>query len=125
MSVKIMSWAWSQKIEPTRKLILMALADHADDDGVCWPSMNKLADKCSVSRRTVLRNINALKEDGIISSSHRHREDGSMSSSSTLSTLIINHTPCDKMSHPPATLMTPPLRHGCHTMNHHYNHQLE
>ena len=101
MSVKIMSWAWSQKIEPTRKLILMALADHADDDGVCWPSMKKLADKCSVSRRTVLRNINALKEDGIISSSHRHREDGSMSSSK-----YVIHA--DNQSHPLRQNVTPP-----------------
>ena len=111
MSVKIMSWAWSQKLEPTKKLILMALADYADDDGVCWPSMNRLADKCNVSRRTILRNINVLKDDGILSSSHRHREDGSMSSSryvihaeTQCDTLRQNVTPpCDTGVTPPAT----------------------
>ncbi|MGB5255148.1 MAG: helix-turn-helix domain-containing protein, partial [Sedimenticolaceae bacterium] len=47
-----MNWAWRQALTPTLKLVLMALADAADDQGVCWPSVSTLAKKCSVSTRT-------------------------------------------------------------------------
>ncbi|MGB5741636.1 MAG: helix-turn-helix domain-containing protein, partial [Sedimenticolaceae bacterium] len=35
-----MNWAWRQTLTPTLKLVLMALADSADDQGVCWPSVS-------------------------------------------------------------------------------------
>jgi hypothetical protein len=38
-----MNWAWRQALATTLKLILMALADAADDQGVCWPSVSTLA----------------------------------------------------------------------------------
>ena len=34
-----MNWAWHQGIKPVPKLVLMVLADAADDQGVCWPSV--------------------------------------------------------------------------------------
>jgi len=30
-----MNWAWHQALKPVPKLVLMALADAADDQGVC------------------------------------------------------------------------------------------
>jgi hypothetical protein len=33
-----MNWAWLQALKLVPKLVLMALADAADDQGVCWPS---------------------------------------------------------------------------------------
>jgi hypothetical protein len=43
-----MNWAWRQALTPTLKLVLMALADAADDHGVCCPSVSTLAEKCTV-----------------------------------------------------------------------------
>ncbi|MGE5451100.1 MAG: helix-turn-helix domain-containing protein [Acidobacteriota bacterium] len=34
-----MHWAWEQRLAPSLKLVLMALADAADDEGQCWPSV--------------------------------------------------------------------------------------
>ena len=34
-----MTWAWSMALPPTSKLMLMALADIADDLGVCQSSL--------------------------------------------------------------------------------------
>ncbi len=48
-----MNWAWQQKLSPTPKLILMALADAANDFGVFWPSVSAVATKCCISIRTV------------------------------------------------------------------------
>jgi DNA-binding transcriptional regulator YhcF (GntR family) len=55
-----MNWAWHQKIKLGPKLALMALADAADDIGVCWPSVTTVATKCNVSTRTVRRVMQAL-----------------------------------------------------------------
>lgn len=59
-----MVWAWAQEITATEKLILLALADHSDDTGYCWPGQKGLAVKCGVSRETVNRTIKSLESKG-------------------------------------------------------------
>jgi Helix-turn-helix domain len=75
-----MNWAWQQKLSPTPKLILMALADAANDFGVCWPSVSTVATKCCVSIRTVRRVMQQLVDRGLLLSEPRYRKDGSCSS---------------------------------------------
>lgn len=75
-----MNWAWKQKLRPTPKLILMSLADAADDFGVCWPSVPTVATKCCVSTRTVRRVMKKLEERRLMLSEPRYRKDGSCSS---------------------------------------------
>ena len=75
-----MNWAWQQSLSPNLKLILMALSDAADDDGICWPSVSMLAKKCNVSTRTVRRGLQSLIENGLLVSEPRYRNDGSNSS---------------------------------------------
>lgn len=48
-------------------IVLLALADWADDEGVCWPSIQTLADKARIDRRSAQRIIRKLKSDGLIS----------------------------------------------------------
>ena len=55
-----MNWAWRQVLTPTLKLLLMALADAADDQGVCRPSVATLGEKCTVSTRTEQRSLRVL-----------------------------------------------------------------
>lgn len=67
MSVQIIAKVWEMETSsPTEKLILLALAEHADDKGHCWPSITRLADKCSVCTRTVIRQLEALATRGLI-----------------------------------------------------------
>ena len=75
-----MNWAWQQKLSPTPKLILMALADAANDFGVCWPNVSTVATKCCVSIRTVRRVTQKLVDCGLMLSEQRFRKDGSCSS---------------------------------------------
>lgn len=35
----------------TRLLMLLAIADHANDEGIAWPSQKHLAHKCRMSKR--------------------------------------------------------------------------
>lgn len=75
-----MKWAWQQDLLPTPKLVLMALADAANDQGICWPSISTVATKCRVSDRTVRRVVQTLIARGLMVSNRRFRKDGSCSS---------------------------------------------
>ena len=61
MSIKALAWGWKQPLGGNLKLILLALADHADDRGICWPGTLGVAAKCHTDRRTVTRNIRQLE----------------------------------------------------------------
>jgi len=49
-----------------KKMVLIKLADQANDHGSCWPSYQTIAEACQVSRRTVIRHIKSLEEDGYL-----------------------------------------------------------
>lgn len=60
MSVKAIAWAFELYIEDAlAKLVLLALADYADNNGNCWPSVESISVKASCSRASV---FNKLKE---------------------------------------------------------------
>jgi len=80
VSLRVMTWAWSVALPPTPKLVLMALADEADDSGYCFPSQRRLATKCSVTDRTVRRVLQELERLGYVRLETRQRADGSRSS---------------------------------------------
>ena len=71
-----MAWAFDQTTLPMLKFVLVALADHADDEGVCWPGLLGLARKTSLTRRTLLRHLNTLKRLGLVKVEPRHDRDG-------------------------------------------------
>ena len=72
MSVKAMTWAFEQPISGNEKVVLLALADHANDVGECWPSISRIAEKSYVSERTVQRIISKLVKDGFLQCTIRH-----------------------------------------------------
>lgn len=76
MSVRAMSWVWQQPIKGTAKLVLLALADCANDDGICWPGIKTVAKKCGIARNTTIDNIRKLKKQGLIVSVRRYTESG-------------------------------------------------
>lgn len=51
---------------PLRKLVLIKLADNANDDGECWPSYQHIADQCEIARSTVKLHIRALESAGLL-----------------------------------------------------------
>jgi len=61
-----MAEAWELKIPQTEKMVLLCLCDYANDKGECWPAVESLARKCSVSDRTVQRAIRGLVQAGIL-----------------------------------------------------------
>jgi hypothetical protein len=77
MSIRIMSWVWENSIQKGNELLLLlALADSANDQGVCWPSLETLAKKTRMSRRYVKRVMADLKETGLVISNPRLDDKG-------------------------------------------------
>lgn len=65
MSAKAANWAWSQKVFPSAAIVLQALADEADDLGICGTQrVTDLARKCGVPVRTLYRVLDYLKSTG-------------------------------------------------------------
>lgn len=55
-----MSLVWELDLPDSEKLVLLALADCANDEGYCWPSIETIKKKCSKSERTVQNCIRTL-----------------------------------------------------------------
>lgn len=103
MSFAATNWAWEKVLPPAPKLILMALANIADDVGYCWPSVKKIAERCSVSVRTVQRTLRDFEAAGLLKVTRRFRpEDGRQTSNGYQLDL---RSPPDKM---------PPSQVACH-----------
>jgi hypothetical protein len=71
MSVSVMADVWRLDLPPMEKLVLLALADWANDEGRCWPSATTLASKTGEGERTVRRAIQSLIAKGVLSQNQR------------------------------------------------------
>ena len=83
MSLAALSWALRRDgIRPTEKLVLLALADYADRNNECFPSITTLAATVGVHKSTVQRSLSTLVDAGHIAKNVRTRPDGSQTSNS-------------------------------------------
>lgn len=62
-------WSDSQQ-SGSALLLLLAIADHANDDGVCWPSVARLAQRARVKERQAQNIIKELAASGEIDIQH-------------------------------------------------------
>ncbi|CRY71447.1 helix-turn-helix domain-containing protein [Yersinia pseudotuberculosis] len=77
MSMNLMAKAMSIKVgNPLRKLVLIKLADNANDQGECWPSVPYIAEQCEISERSVQNHIQKLVKNGLVRIEERKSENG-------------------------------------------------
>ena len=93
-----MSKAWELDLSQGEKLVLLALCDHANDDGVCYPSQAFLASKCSMSYRSVINQIKRLESCGILTSERRQKAGSRQSNSYTIN-LNNYKSQCENSAH--------------------------
>lgn len=63
-----MTQAWVAHVDShTDKLVLLALADNANDAGECYPSLMNIAQRCEMHRTTVVHAIQSLEAAGHLS----------------------------------------------------------
>ncbi|EHV5554570.1 helix-turn-helix domain-containing protein [Vibrio parahaemolyticus] len=80
MSMELMVKAMKLKIGNSgRKLVLIKLADNANDQGECWPSYQYIADICEISKRSAVNHIQSLEEMGLLHREHRIGKNGQSS----------------------------------------------
>ncbi|QTW20223.1 helix-turn-helix domain-containing protein [Comamonas kerstersii] len=67
MSTIIMSQCWPLGgMSSAQKAVLISLADQANDDGVCWPSVGTIAKRTCLSERAVQEALQWLQATGAI-----------------------------------------------------------
>ncbi len=96
MSIKCINWAWDIPLHPTLKLVLMSLADYADDSQQCFPSKKHVATRCCISVKTAKRALKSLEERELIRIEPQYRKNGS--NSSNLYTLNFGNQEEDKFT---------------------------
>lgn len=71
MSIQLMTAAWQAELPSGPKFVLISLCDQSNDDGVCWPSIATIAERCSMGERTVQMHIQSLEREGYLSRKER------------------------------------------------------
>ena len=60
--------------------VYIYLADRANKDGICWPSISTISKDLKLSESTTRRAIRDLRKAGSIQTEQRYRENGGNSS---------------------------------------------
>lgn len=81
MSVQAITAAFAfEAPSPNAKLVLLALANYADEEGICYPSVKKLVELTGLSERAVRYALQALVDAGAMDREQRRRADGTRTS---------------------------------------------
>lgn len=72
MSIRLMTEVWQLDLPHAEKIVLLALADNASDDGECYPSNATLMKKCGLEERSIRRITSRLEQAGHITCHYRN-----------------------------------------------------
>lgn len=61
-----MARCWGLQMKPTAKSVLISIADNANDEGYCWPSIAKICERTCLGRTAVINAIRLLEEIGLL-----------------------------------------------------------
>ncbi|PPQ30576.1 helix-turn-helix domain-containing protein [Rhodopila globiformis] len=75
MSLRNLLWAIEQRhLSPTRKVVLLDLAERCGESRHCWPYVEEIAARCNITGRTVQTTIAELEAAGLIAVERRPRQ---------------------------------------------------
>ncbi|WP_103035289.1 helix-turn-helix domain-containing protein [Castellaniella caeni] len=102
MSIAIMTEVWKiEGLSASQKLVFLSLADNANDQGECYPSIRQIAARTCLSERAVRDAVRSLERLGYVSSASR---------AGTSSTYLLTTSP--ENINPPPRQMPPPTPAG-------------
>jgi hypothetical protein len=102
MSMSLMVQAMNIRVgNPLRKLVLIKLADNANDKGECWPSYQHIADHCECSKSAVRSHIAALIKMGLLSKENRLGNHNGKGNASNIYFLHLSAAPVPTKHMPP------------------------
>ncbi|MDV3421909.1 helix-turn-helix domain-containing protein [Klebsiella pneumoniae] len=103
-----------------RKLVLIKLADNANDKGECWPSYQHIADQCECSKSAVRNHIDALEDMGLLKRENRVGVNNGKGNTSNVYYLNLDATPMPPKSTGVCHEIAPPMPSDgtplCHQM---------
>jgi len=68
MTLTALTWAVQQRdISPTEKIVLLDLAARVGTDLRCAPTIEDIAARCNIARRTTQRMLRRLEDRGLLS----------------------------------------------------------
>ena len=81
MSISMMTKVFKDcSLEPNKKLVMLSLSDNANDEGFCYPSLNNIVLKTSLSRTTVIKHLKELEINQTLLSKKRSSSKGGRNS---------------------------------------------
>jgi DNA-binding transcriptional MocR family regulator len=111
MSWKALDWATELDIDSAiAKFILLLLANKADENFSCFPSVSTLMAESSAGRSTVLRALKKLEDDGLITRNPQFHDSGARRATR----YYLNHPLAPHLALTPRPDKGPPvpIRHG-------------
>ncbi len=106
----LMATAMKIKVgNPLRKLVLIKMADNANDDGECWPSYQHIADHCECSKSAVKAHITALITMGLLSKENRLGSNNGKGNTSNIYQLTLGNPVSSESTAPMAGKNTAPM----------------
>lgn len=66
MSIAALNWAFTVPVEGPSKAVLVALANHANDECECWPNQERISLHSGFATRTVRKAISDLVKIGVL-----------------------------------------------------------
>jgi hypothetical protein len=106
MSIRVMSLVWeNETLDPYERLVMLSLADHSNDEGMCYPSIRRLCARTGMKERGVQNVVKRLTEAGYITVEMNKGRAGS-------NLYRVNATPAtnapQQEMHPASDAPTPP-----------------
>ena len=86
--------------------VYLVIADHANENGECWPNYSRIAAATGYDKRQCMRAAQSLEDIGLIVRKGRARNDGGQTSNGYKMLLI--HTPSDTQNTPPSDTQNTP-----------------
>ena len=109
MSTRIMSACWPLEMPPTPKAVLISLADNANDEGECWPSLATISERTCFSERAVQNAIKWLESASLITADRSNgRHTRYHLTPAAYSTPAAGATPARRAPKPPQQVRVPP-----------------
>jgi hypothetical protein len=108
MSFQAMTWAVEQELPAMQKIVLLMMANRtSNDNGLCFPSHDKLAKDCGMEKRSVIRQIEKLESANLLTVIRSVDERGMKSVNKYRLHLDVKYSGSDTKSVPSDTKSVP------------------
>lgn len=106
-----MTAVWESDVQPAgKRIVLLAIADSANDEGVCWPNMATIARKAGVGVSSARKACAALEEEGLLEREYRKATTAAGNETNKSSIYTINAEKLAARVQAPAQIERPPAR---------------